>query len=459
MKKKQATGHSLRMESCSALSDNHDQPLICDNTEADGTTSPVLNNVTMESSSILQTSFSIQRPPSFLTVMADMQRQHDTKTAHTLTDTPILESETFFETQDELPNNDNSLHCQMIDGACFELSSMLSTSTVDSHCEETGRCIECVKAIPVFSAADIEKGDHITFAGAIYDHHAIVVDTFSDNSVEIIEATNTFSGVVVGISKFFGQKAKLVSSRKTFNFTREKIRVIFYKRRRYSKFDTVNRAKKFFGNCGKQDDEPPTADYKYDLFENNCEHFATYCVTGEKFSIQVTKLRLTAKLFLSNGFIGISDEKKRNEKEFENNIICESCFKINQKLLEVPIRTIRNKDDVQKGDVIRFSYWNLWHEAVVLEISEVKSDCIKCFIGHYAFCGLWSHRKIIKELISINFNGSYRKLEYNPPLFHVYDPETVVHRAESRIGEQMFVFFSNDSSHFVRWCKLKLKRE
>lgn len=130
---------------------------------------------------------------------------------------------------------------------------------------------------------------------------------------------------------------------------------------------------------------------------------------------------------------------------------------MNQKLLDVPIRQILNVQDILKGDIIRYSYWNLWHEAVVLEISEEMPSCVKCFIAHYAFCGPFSHRTIIKELVSITFDGAYSKLEYEPPAFHVYDPNTVVRRAESRLNEQMFVFFSNDSSHFARWCKLKLQ--
>ncbi|CAC5380924.1 unnamed protein product [Mytilus coruscus] len=150
---------------------------------------------------------------------------------------------------------------------------------------------------------------------------------------------------------------------------------------------------------------------------------------------------------------------KRNEKEFENGIICEQCFNINKTLLDVKLRPIKKAEDVQKGDIIRYSYWHLWHEAVVLSIEDVNKSYLKCYIAHYAFCGLFSYRTIIKEELKIHFDGTFTMLEYGPPKYDTYDPDVVVNRAHKRIGEQLFVFFSNDSSHFARWCKLKLKKE
>ncbi|MFP4499723.1 MAG: lecithin retinol acyltransferase family protein [Candidatus Hydrogenedentota bacterium] len=37
----------------------------------------------------------------------------------------------------------------------------------------------------------------------------------------------------------------------------------------------------------------------YDLWKNNCEHFATYCVTGRKESVQITLLQKAAKVTLT----------------------------------------------------------------------------------------------------------------------------------------------------------------
>eukprot|EP00105_Crassostrea_gigas_P008583 XP_011423192.1 PREDICTED: uncharacterized protein LOC105325365 [Crassostrea gigas] len=314
------------------------------------------------------------------------------------------------------------------------------------------RCIECVKAIPVFSCHDIEAGDHVVFSGAVYDHHGIIISKLNDDETfEIIEATNTISGAVLGVSKFFGGKAEIKCSFKKFDFDGEKICVVVY-RHRYSKEETVRRATGFYNR--KEDSKK----YKYDLFYNNCEHFATYCVTGQNFSVQVSKFRLTWKLFWSSGFVGVSDELERNKKEFENGIICDDCYEMNKKLLGVGVKPIVSERDVQKGDIIRYSYWNLWHDAVVLEVSNTNKNSVVCSIAHYAFCGPFSHRTIKEEMKEIPFNGQSLKLDYAPPQYNVYEPDKVVKRARKRLGEQLFVFFSNDSSHFARWCKLKLRR-
>ena len=89
-------------------------------------------------------------------------------------------------------------------------------SVAENTCVETeyGRCVECVKAIPVFSANGIKPGDHVIFSGAVYDHHGIIISKLDDGErFEIIEASNTFSGVVIGLSKIFGGKAKIQSRR------------------------------------------------------------------------------------------------------------------------------------------------------------------------------------------------------------------------------------------------------
>lgn len=292
----------------------------------------------------------------------------------------------------------------------------------------------------------------MVFSGAVYDHHGIIISKLDDGvTFEIIEATNTISGAVLGVSKFFGGKAEIKGSFKKFDFDGEKICVVVY-RHRFSKEETVQRANGFYNS------KEQTGKYKYDLFDNNCEHFATHCVTGQNFSVQVSKVKLTWKLFWSSGFVGISDELERNKREFKNDIICNDCYEMNKKLLGVSVKPIVSEGDVQKGDIIRYSYWNLWHDAVVLEVSKTNKKAVVCFIAHYAFCGLFSHRTIKEERKEIQLNGQCTKLDYAPPQYDVYEPDEVVKRARKRLGEQLFVFFSNDSSHFARWCKLKLRR-
>lgn len=340
------------------------------------------------------------------------------------------------------------------------------------------RCIECVKVVPVFSSDKVEAGDHIVFFGAVYDHHAIITSKLQDGkSFEITEATNTVTGAVFGILTLLRSKATILSSTKKIEFNKQKICVVVYKRR-FSKEETVRRALDF---CK----EAKYGKYEYNLFGNNCEHFATYCVTGQTFSVQVLKIKLTLDLFFESalgkekscnigyffcdynfedfcrrGIAAISDELKRNEKEYEKYIICKECLEMNKNLLRVKAIPITSDEYVQQGDIIRYSYLELTHDAVVLDKRHDQStkNAVVCSIAHYAFCGAGSHRTIKKENKVIELDGSCFKLDYCPPSYEVYSPEEVVNRARQRIGEQWFVFFSNDSSHFARWCKLRLWR-
>ncbi|XP_061163618.1 uncharacterized protein LOC133172683 [Saccostrea echinata] len=378
----------------------------------------------------------LQRAPSFQTITEFKERVKESEESKTNSKTEQTVKEESMMENPDLDEKDNDT----------------SQESAQEN-SEIGKCIECVKAIPVFSSDGIEAGDHVIFSGAVYDHHGIIISRLDDGvTFEIIEATNTFSGVVVGLSKLFGGKAKIQSTFKKFDFEKEKICVVEYRYRRYSKKETIQRAINIYN------DKEESVKYKYDLFDNNCEHFATHCVTGQNFSVQVTKFRLTWKLFWSRGFVGISNELTRNEKEFENKIICKDCYEMNKKLLAVTLRPVVGEQDVEMGDIIRYSYYNLWHEAVVLEKKRTTEKSVVCTIAHYAFCGIFSHRTIKEEELEICYDGKCSKLEYTEPSYHVYNPDKVVKRARTRLGEQMFVFFSNDSSHFARWCKLKLTR-
>lgn len=304
------------------------------------------------------------------------------------------------------------------------------------------RCFECIQAIPVKSANEIKPGDHVVECGVIYDHHGIIIDK-NGEEFTIREATNTAFRAVLGVFKICNKKARIQSSVKTFDFTK-RICVVQYTRR-FSPADTIEEAK-------NADEE-----YDYNIFRNNCEHFATQCVTGQRISVQVSKLRLAWKLFWTSGFVGISDEVKRNVKGFKKGMICKSCHDMNKKLLNVPKTPIKSEEDIKKGDIIRYTYWNLWHEAVVLKIEDKTKKNVVCTIAHYAFCGPFSLRTIIQEPKTIRLDGKCYKLEYTGDDYNVYDSDEVVARAMDSIGEQWFAFFANDSSHFARWCKLKLR--
>lgn len=87
---------------------------------------------------------------------------------------------------------------------------------------------------------------------------------------------------------------------------------------------------------------------------------------------------------------------------------------------------------------------------MVLEKIQSTKNSVVCSIADYAFCGPIYHLTIMEERKEIGLDGSCFKLDYGPPHYDVYSPEEVVKRARLRIGKQLFVLFSNDSSHFVR---------
>lgn len=313
------------------------------------------------------------------------------------------------------------------------------------------RCLECVKVVPVSSCDDLEPGDHVIFCGTVYDHHGILLSKDGE-SLEIIEATNTFSGFITGILRGFWGKANIWITKKKFDFEKKIVCVVEYKYR-YAKTKTIQRALDLHSDIKK------TGNYSYNLLGNNCEHFATLCATGIKFSVQVSKFTLMWDMFLKTGFLGFNDELARNKAEFEKHLICKDCYDMNKHLLGVSVKPIVSAEDITKGDIIRYSYWNFWHEAVVLKKNEKKQadpNIVSCLIAHYAFFGPCCYRTIIDEEIKIRLDGQTFKLDYNQQHYNVYQPDEVVDRALRRIGEQLFTFYSNDSSHFVRWCKLKL---
>lgn len=319
-------------------------------------------------------------------------------------------------------------------------------------------CIECVKVVPVASCEDLEPGDHVIICGTVYDHHGIL-HSKKGNTLKIIEATNTVSGFIIGVLRrgIWG-KANIRITEKEFDFRITTVCVVEYKHR-YTKEITIQRAEDF--QCNKAN----AGNYTYSLLGNNCEHFATHCATGKQFSVQVSKFTLMRDMFSETRLLGFNDELARNNALYKKHLICKECYDMNKYLLEVSIKPVLSAEDITKGDIIRFSYWNFWHEAVILEKEEkeeeeeneeIDQNIVVCSIAHYAFFGPFSFRTIAEEKIKIRLDGQTFKLEYNSPQYSVFKPDEVVERARRRIGEQLFSFYSNDSSHFVRWCKLAL---
>lgn len=282
----------------------------------------------------------------------------------------------------------------------------------------------------------------------LYDHHMIITKCLGQNNFEIAEATHTsFLGAFCMKSSPSASPGQSKVNIKTINFDfQTDTIVLFIYKKRLLKSETVTLANII--QTGMHDN------YKYNLKTNNCEHFATLCVTGEKFSGQAIKVEAMISLFFHRRIDGISDERLRNEELSSRGLLCKKCFKKSKDDLDVNVVEIRSENDIQTGDIIQYKYWRLWHDAIVLDKIEATKSTVVLSIAHYAFCGIASYRTIRKDVVTFRLNGSCRKLDYTFPKFRVNPPERVVDRAERRIGEQLFVFFSNDSSHFARWCKL-----
>lgn len=143
---------------------------------------------------------------------------------------------------------------------------------------------------------DLQRGDQIIFRRKdTYDHHAIFLGIGSDGKMDLIEWTGTFAG-------FF---KKLVSSKSDVGIqrTRKPFPPQGVKRRVYKHSDPVDVVIARAFNVMKKSEN------NYDLFENNCESFATFCKVGKSISIQGKVLEDTlppavAKLAkLSSGFV------------------------------------------------------------------------------------------------------------------------------------------------------------
>jgi hypothetical protein len=118
----------------------------------------------------------------------------------------------------------------------------------------------------IFFISELTEGDHIKFKRGIYSHHAVVVDVYVDtNSYKVIHFTG---------EKKSGRAAEIIEE--ILKFDIEEITLIRYRYGRLGRNITVKRA---YDLLNRQ--EKPTRTIIYNILVNNCEHFATWCVTGE----------------------------------------------------------------------------------------------------------------------------------------------------------------------------------
>lgn len=113
-------------------------------------------------------------------------------------------------------------------------------------------------------------------------------------------------------------------------------------------------------------------------------------------------------------------------------------------------------DDLKRGDAIRFYYWSLLHDGIVVFVQKFdsKSNNIgRITVIHYALDNLFGTRTVKKDRFHFNLiNDTVYLLDFTG--YITYPPEKVVQRAKSRVGEQRFNPSGNTSSDLVHWSKV-----
>lgn len=287
----------------------------------------------------------------------------------------------------------------------------------------------CVKQTRVNSFDELEIGDHLVFHRTLYDHHGILTKKHR-GCFQVAEATKTDSESTALI-----KKVKLQLSWKTLDSEEGGVSVATYLNRIISKPNTALRAVQLY----EESTRDPTF-YQYNLFSNNCEHFATYCATGKMYSLQVEDFRSRAlPLHIKERLRSrITGENKQSE-----NYRC------------IPCENIESENDVEKGDIIEYFENDIWHHALVIDTLRHTPNDVICSVMHCKSCASSSGRKIKEEDIVITFKKLFYKLNYESSGFDIHGPDDAVKIAREKYTTEIAESLTNACSQFPIWCKLK----
>lgn len=309
------------------------------------------------------------------------------------------------------------------------------TITAQGSDKQSRSPLICLKKTQVQSSDELEIGDHVVFHRVFYDHHGIITNKVG-SKFDVIEPTRRDSGSDSASSIVKG-KAKLTLSSKTFDFKKGDISVVEYTSRN-SKSDTALEAKRIYEESRKQPES-----YKYNLFTNNCEHFATYCATGKMYSLQVAD-------FGSRGLPSYIKKKLKfkikGDKEQRNQYIC------------IPCEDIKSKNDIKKGDIIEYFENDIRCRVVVHNTFGPTSETVSCRVAHCITSASSSGKEIKKEDIVITFEKLFYKLNFESSEFDIDEPDVVVEKSneQEEYSRQMAGSLTDACSQFPIWCKLKL---
>jgi len=177
----------------------------------------------------------------------------------------------------------------------------------------------------VRSLSELRPGDHISFGRRGYYHHALVLRV-TTTEIVILSLTNPSAEPGLGIlfssvskSYEYGKTGARVQEEKMTlaEFTKEVVYVYDYGGKCSPAEVVIRRAEAVARG------EIPWDDYH--LTNNNCEHFATWCKTGEKYSKQVDVATTIGAVFGAlaiGGMMGYlaykSDDKEKNKEKTRN---------------------------------------------------------------------------------------------------------------------------------------------
>ena len=129
--------------------------------------------------------------------------------------------------------------------------------------------------VTITSLYALKPGDHIKVNEGLYDHHMIVVNVVSYNTITVIHKRKQQPAVV---------------EEDIYCYTPDKIiRMVYYSP--YNQQEIIERARQRIGE-------------KYNLLFANYEHFATEVRTGTAVSLQVETVSLLSIMFSVGAWIG-----------------------------------------------------------------------------------------------------------------------------------------------------------
>ena len=125
---------------------------------------------------------------------------------------------------------------------------------------------------------------------------------------------------------------------------------------------------------------------------------------------------------------------------------------------EVPVERASSLDDIQPADHIRRERGLYWHHFTVvsvdkgsgevntIEYTNTATDFIQDNSGDPKNPG---KAKVVRGKIKFDTNENLYVIKHTS----CFDPETVISRAESKLGEREYNAFTNNCEHFALWCK------